>query len=1285
MVTPRSKTYTTPSGQLLGTGRFSTGGSAPPPPAPSITLSSTGNPVAGVEYSVTVTAANLTGALVVTPANLTGTATFNPSTATPAPGELVKLFGATWDAAGAASIRATAPGGVVSNTLSVTVAPAPSPTPPPPPPAPAPVAASGGTASASLASATGSTSEAVAFGMALREGAFPSSSGITVAGLDSHQVQIRNAWPDGSAKYVVVAGRCTIPAGSAITATLSRGTAATGTALTESDLLASGVDAVLQYGGGPLMTLSALIGVAAVSDSTGLTTNGRVRQLVSGPQMSSWLYACRLSTTNVHLIGWMEVRYFGGTKVHVLPWVENGFTRLSGCAGQAGTLFFSLGGVTRYNVASVHLANHCRVVAQDVAGVGYWNGTAPDVYAAPDPGYMQRTGLVPTYSADTSAATARLNGLAQSYSPTNYGQLLASPRDSGGRGTNNGDFDPGMSDGGYHAGIGPIPEWDVHYLTSGADQRAWKAVIANAMGYGRYGVHFRDETTLRPVNPADVVNKTLSQTGAVAYASGGTSRSVYGISDVGANQYGDSEKLPAAAGYDMGDGSYLLPEVWAQTHHPSAGFMAYLLTGQEFFLELNQFVAGTCFLRQNNLSRNYGSGYQLTHVETTRGAAWALRSIFQAATISVDGTAIQTGFAGIAQNNIASYLANYVTSPCGSFGATRPYSNFNTNPAVAQYRVNGWELDFSVCAWGYGLKMKPPVGATPLVNMASFFTWHAQWVVHRLGALSNAATYGFNAAARGNSICTAPSYTDAPWVGNVGPWYATPGEVFQDTHAASNSTNGTNTIGAFDSNNGTFPDATSYWGNMQSALAFAVEHGVAGAWDGYLRMVRASNWSGFDTSTNTYPVWSQRSVLSPPAWAGDITTDQFSTISGTQFFSWASSNVTGGPFRGNDPFGSVVDAFNDPAFDPDSLKMHFYGGGHGDGSVNGVYTCDLKTFGYSTAVAATPASVYLPGYMVSAPNVNLYYPSGVQFNGPNYSSWFLTAAEGLNATTDAGYIAPQVARVITHQYAAAAVRRGVVHYFYLAYGEADTVRGTWAGRGTDLGAQLLTYRPQYNAVPLQQGTVAVYDDVTDRFFVSLVPGDAGGGWRSGVLVFNPNTRTIDAVLETNESLFGLFLGANQAVRVGRKIYWFLSSAAAQSTVDRGFTMDMDIAATKTGLQSMTESYCQKFTLSGDAAWSTFSGAQQETIPAYYDGTAIKRWNYVTAHRSYLINVNLTPASGLGTVASPYVLTQTRTALGGTVPADPVKFVYSRLVYLPSARAAVCIPSARADWFALRVS
>jgi hypothetical protein len=681
--------------------------------------------------------------------------------------------------------------------------------------------------------------------MAIRQTEIPQGQVVVVDGITNVQVDVRNRWPDGSVKFALVSGRATVAAGTPVVVTLRAGTAAAaGTALTEADLLASGVDATLQFAGGTVVRLRNLIGVAAVGSATGAITAGRVRVLASGPQMSAWLYCAPLGS-NAHLTAWFEVRYFGGATVHVLPWIENGWTRVAGCAGQAGTLTFTLAGTTRFDQANVHVANHARVVAQDVFGVGYWSGSAPDLYAAPDPVYMQATRLVPTYLADTSAASTRLAALSQRYSPSQYGQLTTSPRSSGGNATDNGDFDTGMGDAGYHAGIGLLPEWDAFYLTSSANQQAWWAVVANAMGYGRYGVHFRDENTLRPVIPADAINKTLPQ------------GSNYNIADVGANQFGSGETLPTVAALVV-NGVNLKPEYWAQTHHPSAGYLAYLLTGHEFFLELSQFVAGTCFLRQNNVHRNYASGYQQTNLETNRGAAWALRSIFQAASISVDASPPQTSFATIASNNIQLYFNNYVASPCGSFGVPRPYSNFQPTAVPARYNVNAWELDFWVAVWGFGTSIGLPVASARATEMSRFFQWTGQWIVGRLGPLADANSYGYNAAGRENSVTIANSPTDAPWNNNQGPWLSSWGEAFLLTQGASNATNSTPALGSFDSNNGSFPDATSYWGNLQPAISYAVDLGVPGAVAAYARMTNAPNWSQFVAAVNTAPVWAVR-------------------------------------------------------------------------------------------------------------------------------------------------------------------------------------------------------------------------------------------------------------------------------------------------------------------------------------------------------------------------------------------------------------------------------------------
>ena len=678
----------------------------------------------------------------------------------------------------------------------------------------------------------------------MRQGEIPSGQGVVVQGIDNAQVDVRNRWRDGSVKFTLVSGRVDVDAGAPVTATLRAGTATGGGhALTEDDLLASGTAATLQFADGPLVSLRSLVGRAAAASATGGVVGGRVRTLASGPRMSAWLY-CAPAGSNAHLMAWFEVRFYGGSTVQVLPWIENGWTRVPGCAGQSGRLVFTLNGTTRFDAADVHLANHCRVVAQDNVGVGHWDA-APDLYAAPDPEYLQLSLLVPSYLADTSGATARLEGLTQRYSPALFGQLTTSPRDSGGNGTANGEFDAAMAAGGYHSGIGLLPEWDAFYLTSRADQRAWRAVVANAMGYGRYGVHFRDELTLRPVLHTDVPNKTLRQ------------GSNHNIADVGANQFGAAETLPAVAGLAVGAAT-LKPEYWAMTHHPSAGYLAYLLTGHEFFLEQCQFVAGTCFLRQNNLYRDYVNGLQLTHQETVRAVAWALRTVFQAATISVDGSAQQDAFARLATNNADHYHASYVATPCGSFGVPRPYSNFQPTAVPARYNVNAWELDFWVGVWGYGVRLGLPISAASQARMEALFAWTAQWIVGRLGPLGNASTWGYNSAARDRSVSIAPSSTAAPWTGNQGPWFANWGEAFELSLGASNATNTSPGLGSFDANNGSFPDATSYWGNLMPAIAYAVDLRVPGAVDAYARMTNAPNWSQFVNSASSSPVWAIR-------------------------------------------------------------------------------------------------------------------------------------------------------------------------------------------------------------------------------------------------------------------------------------------------------------------------------------------------------------------------------------------------------------------------------------------
>ncbi len=419
----------------------------------------------------------------------------------------------------------------------------------------------------------------------------------------------------------------------------------------------------------------------------------------------------------------------------------------------------------------------------------------------------------------------------------------------------------------------------------------------------------------------------------------------------------------------------------------------------------------------------------------------------------------------------------------------------------------------------------------------------------------------------------------------------------------------------------------------------------------------------------------QTPSTSAPSWAAAVPTDSWHRLSGTAFSPWANANIPTGAYKGSNPFDAIVNAFCEPAFDANAGAQYFFGGGHGDGTCNAVCKFDHTTLSWSLAGRPTPPSAYPPSYANGGTALQpgpLVYPSGLDGRG-----FFLPASQ-LTDPADQLY-ATALARGSSHMYAAAAKRGSKVHYFYGTYAEFDTATGTWGGQGVDLGAQLVTFRPQYNNVSLQQGTVAIYDEVTDRFYVTLNPGDGGGGWRSAIMVFNGDTRKIETIFETNETApghnFGLILNSINICRVNRDLYCFTKTGSyyQPQVMSQGFIFNMD-----------THSF-RRFELTGDTTGTSYVGSStQEAIPSWYDGLAIRRWNYDTNNKGNIYSVDLTPTAGSGTRADPLLLSQTVRVISGVPPARPI-FIYSRFVFNQDARCALLLPEAQADWMALKLS
>lgn len=651
-----------------------------------------------------------------------------------------------------------------------------------------------------LVSPTAGAAVPFTLGFAFRKGDVPAGQSVAAVAA-SVQVTPKNRWPDGSLKFAILSGQAALAAATPLTITLAPGTPAAGATLTTAALRATGISATVGCG-----TFGTATWAAADWDTP-------FAIWASGPQMSSWVYRKPVGS-DAHLVAWLEVRLYAGGAVEVLPWVENGYLRVPGAINKSATYTFDLGGTRRFS-ATFDLPNRCRAPLISGGVVSHWLGADPLVTVKHDTDYLQATRLVPTYRSAVPATAGAISALPTQFQPLQQGS-----------------YPNGMGAGGYHPSIGMLPEWDVLYLKS-TSSICYAALQLNAYSAGRYGTHFRDETTNRPLRFSAYPNLV---------ADGGS-----GITGTGAS---------TTNSYAV-RGSGTSPAAWASTHHPSVGFMAYLVTGRWYFIEELQFAATVNYLKNGDNLRRFSGGVFRSDAgaNTTRGAGWAWRTLAQAACVTPDDDPLAAEFLASMEANVAYYHARYVAQPNNPFGFVTPYSDYS-NAGDNIYFDAGWMQDFIVAAVGYSKSLDLNISTGARAQLDAFFAWKARSVVGRFGG-TGASEYLYRDAAT-YTVAVAPS--DSPnFAAGAGPWYADWGALYRDTFASASP--GPKEEGGL--RGGNFPDASSYWGNLQPALAYAVEHGVPGAAAAYRRMVGASNWSSLADNFSGSPVWAVRPPVEP--------------------------------------------------------------------------------------------------------------------------------------------------------------------------------------------------------------------------------------------------------------------------------------------------------------------------------------------------------------------------------------------------------------------------------------
>jgi hypothetical protein len=640
-------------------------------------------------------------------------------------------------------------------------------------------------------------------GQPFRQGDVPAGSSIR-ANIQNFQATVKSRWPDGSVQFAILSGRVPIQANVPFQLNLSAGAPATGTVLTETDLASRGANALVSFSGIASLELSTLIGkTGSYSASQNQWTGGKMMDWISGPEMSSWIYSSPIGS-DPSLAAWFEVRLWKDGQIEILPWIENGYLNKTGVTEKIGTASVSISGTQKFS-QSLTVLHHTRTPLVSGTTFSYWMGTNPQVTFKHDTAYLQKTKLVPTYGANTPTGSSVLAGLATSYTP--FAQA---------------NYPNGIGQTGYHPSIGLLPEWDVLYLTSGGDPRALASITVNAYSAGRYGIHYRDEKTNRPLKFSSYPN--LVTDGSALSSTGASTTNSYTPSPGGSS-----------------------PPSWATSHAPSVGFMAYLLHGRFYFMEEAQFAATIVFLKQTDWARQFTKGILETAAgaNTTRGVAWGLRTYLHAALATPDGDPLKTELTKAIDENILYYHSRYVAKANNPQGVVQPYSDFTAGDNIYVHSI--FMDDFLIAAFGYILDTRAS-GSAVSAQATAFFNWEAQSVIGRLGQAGVSTQFDFRDAAH-YTIPVAPS-DSADWISGTGPWYANWGDLYRATMGSEAGTALPNQLrGAY------FPETTAYWGNLQPAIAYAVTHNVPGASAAYARMTGASNWSQFSDNLSDAPVW----------------------------------------------------------------------------------------------------------------------------------------------------------------------------------------------------------------------------------------------------------------------------------------------------------------------------------------------------------------------------------------------------------------------------------------------
>jgi hypothetical protein len=733
--------------------------------------------------------------------------------------------------------------------------------------------------------------------------------------IDDYQVVVKRLWSDGSIKHAIISGRALLTQNEPLTINVIQGTSPSGTDLTRATLEAA-VSSTNQN--------KVQCGTFGTVDLATTIASGFVRTWLQGPEMIECHYRRDVGGGTL-LSVWFHVRLYADGRMWIRAIVENGYLD-NGSGALAGMTTsqtyvptITIGGSVVYNNGGAS-ATHYKGASYSATG---WIGGDPAVTALPDAAYLMSTKLVPNYtlgdevSAATIAGTSQvssgstfvptLHGITKTYTPFGSGEIKLD-----------------QSGGGYQNQIGLLPLWDSLYFSTSGDSRAYRALEAHSSLINSYSIRWRAKNTNLPAKPSDFPTWSLAGPG------GG----------------GAPTQGPGTLKWDF-------------NHHGSAGYLAYLMTGDYWHYETMALQASMCYL---TVGFARGSGVnRVLHVTAHRGIAWAFRTIGQYVAVAPDGDAIAADYLSLLTNNITHWANQGPYNVSASqIGWPVGFSTYNTSAPQSQAP---WMTNFWVATNGYLWDMEP--GLADTTNLLALRNWMYKGVVGLLGA-NGAANYCYTAASNYNITISPNVVSDVNAVTTPDTFYATWGEVYTATHGSENTACGT-ALGGVDSGVPLLA-SVGYWGNLLPAIAYAVDHGATDAQTAYDRLTGATNWQstlvdGQSISWDDAPLWGITPRVSLPDWRTSMTSLTWALV-GTNTLADVDPEddagvnpnyPSGAPWHGSAGQAGVMSAWGGGVWDEDERRLLIFGGGHGDYGGNELYAWNADTAAFSRLTSPTGA------------------------------------------------------------------------------------------------------------------------------------------------------------------------------------------------------------------------------------------------------------------------------------------------------------------------------------------